>query len=469
MRININNKNEAIKVCNASLEAAKESQDSLNAVVTFVEDIDSQFDGVSEDAKLFGVPYAAKDNFSTKGIRTTASSKILDNFIPVYDATVIEKLKAAGAVVVTKTSMDELGMGGTNLNAYTGICHNPWDVNRISGGSSGGSAALVASGIVPFALGSDTGDSVRKPAAYTGIVGVKPTYGRISRYGVVPYASSLDHVGYFTTSINDAATLLEVIAGRDNHDMTSSWKEVEAYSANLNADIAGKNIAVLKPVYDDIKDEEIKAQFDSLLNKLKDAGANIEFVSMDGKLLRAVATTYYIIANAEASANHSNLDGIRFGERVDGETLEEIMMNSRTEGLGLSVRKRSVVGSYALFTENQEKIFRKAQRVRRVIVNAYTALFNDFDAVLTPAAPTVAPTIEEAKVMITNDEIAENHMTINNLCGNPALTQCIGFVEGMPISVQVSTKAFDEQTMFNIASAIEAMCDMEGNCMEVVR
>ena len=226
---------------------SEDAQKKLNAIVTFI-DPSEQIEAVKkmdESLPLYGVPIAIKDNFNTKGIRTTASSRILDNYVPIYDATVIKKLKDAGAILFAKTSMDELGMGGTNLNAYTGKVNNPYDVSRISGGSSGGSAALVAEGIVPVAMGTDTGDSIRKPAAYCGVVGFKPTYGRISRYGVIPYASSLDHVGFFTTCIEDAARMLQVCAGRDDHDMTSSYEKIEEYEKNLNSDILGKKIAVL--------------------------------------------------------------------------------------------------------------------------------------------------------------------------------------------------------------------------------
>ena len=228
------NKNEAIEKINAV-------QPKLNAVVTMIDE-----DANTNAGKLAGVPVALKDNISTCGIKTTASSRILDNYVPVYDATIVKKLREAGADFVCKASMDELGMGGTNKNAYTGAVHNPYDLDRIPGGSSGGCAALVAAGCVPLAIGTDTGDSVRKPAAYCGVVGVKPTYGRISRYGIIPYASSLDHVGYFTTNVKDAALALEVLAGRDDHDMTSSYKEVGEYSKLLNSDLTNKTIGVLK-------------------------------------------------------------------------------------------------------------------------------------------------------------------------------------------------------------------------------
>ena len=245
-----------------ALKKVKGLQDKLNASITIIED-----DEVKADGKLKGIPVALKDNISTKGIKTTAASDILDNYVPVYDATIVKKLKEAGAIFVSKTSMDELAMGGTNRTANIGPCHNPYDLDRITGGSSGGSAALVAAGAVPLAIGSDTGDSVRKPAAYCGIVGVKPSYGRISRYGIIPYASSLDHVGYFTTNVEDAALALEVLAGRDDLDMTSSYEEVLEYSKLLDANVKGRRLAIFGNVYDAISDSSIKEAFDKLPKK----------------------------------------------------------------------------------------------------------------------------------------------------------------------------------------------------------
>ena len=261
--------------CYEALEKAKKLQPKLNDVITFV-DPQEQLDNLPETGLMRGVPIALKDNVCTKGILTTAASNILKNYVPVYDAEIVTKLKNAGAVCIAKSSMDELAMGGTNLTANIGPAHNPYDVTRITGGSSGGSAALVASGVVPMAIGSDTGDSVRKPASYCGVVGVKPTYGRISRYGVIPYASSLDHVGYFTRSIEDACISLEVLAGRDDRDMTSSDREVPKYSALLNSDMHGKKIAILSNVVDSIKNKETVKLFNNLMEELRKRGAVVE-------------------------------------------------------------------------------------------------------------------------------------------------------------------------------------------------
>ena len=452
-------------------EKAKESQDRLNAVVTFVDPKDQleALKEVDEKAPMYGMPIVLKDNVNTKGIRTTASSRILDNYVPVYNAHIVDKLEKAGAIVIAKSSMDELGMGGTNRNAYTGPVHNAWDDTRISGGSSGGSAALVAAGVVPFAIGTDTGDSVRKPAAYNGIIGMKPTYGRISRYGIIPYASSLDHVGYFTTSIKDAAVALEVLAGRDDRDMTSSFEKVEAYASNLNSDLRGKRIAILDNVQEAIEDEEIRQNFDSLMKKLQARGAVVEHVRMDDKLMNALLPTYYIIANAEATANHSNLDGIRFGMSEDGESVEDVMINTRTKGFCSYVRKRFVIGSYSLFVENQDKIFRKAQKVRRLIVNNLKQILDQYDVVIASAAGTIAPHVDESKDshLGADNNVAENHMVLGNFSGYPSITVPTGFSKGMPIAINMSAKAFDEQTLFNIGLAIEEETGLKGNDVEV--
>lgn len=435
----------------AARQKIEELQPKLNASVTLM-DLNQK----NQTGKLAGVPVVLKDNISTKGTRTTASSRILDNYVPVYDATIVKKLEDEGAVFVSKASMDELGMGGTNKNAYTGAVHNPYDLDRIPGGSSGGCAVLVASDCVPLAIGTDTGDSVRKPAAYTGVVGVKPTYGRISRYGIIPYASSLDHVGYFTTNIHDAALALEVLAGRDDHDMTSSFLPVEEYSLNLNGDLKGKKIGVLKTVIDEIEDEFIKKTFIEFVEKLKEAGAIIKEVEMPRDYMELIAPVYKTIANAEATANHSNLDGLRFGMREDGESVEEVMTNSRTKGFSSYVRARFVIGSYSLFEENQDRLFRKAQKIRRLIVEAYEKCFEDVDGVLCIAAPNVAPMINESQdVRFGNDSFVEEHMQLANFSGYPSITLPLSKKEGLPFGINVTCLPWQEQMMFDLALGME--------------
>lgn len=443
--------------CYEALEKAKKLQPELNDVITFV-DPQEQLDNLPETGLMRGVPIALKDNVCTKGILTTAASNILKNYVPVYDAEIVTKLKNAGAVCIAKSSMDELAMGGTNLTANIGPAHNPYDVTRITGGSSGGSAALVASGVVPMAIGSDTGDSVRKPASYCGVVGVKPTYGRISRYGVIPYASSLDHVGYFTRSIEDACISLEVLAGRDDRDMTSSDREVPKYSALLNSDMHGKKIAILSNVVDSIKNKETVKLFNDLMEELRKRGAVVEEYTFDEALMRAILPTYYLIANCEATSNHSNLDGIRFGVRKEGADMAEIMTNTRTEGFGPLIRRRFVIGSYGLFEENQERLFRKAQKVRRLIVDAMRECLKDYDCIIAPASGSIAPHIEGDynEDQLSEDYlISENYMAMANFSGYPSMTVPMGFIEGCPIGVNLTTRAFDEETMFDIGKAIE--------------
>lgn len=441
-----------------SVERIKALQPVLNAAITIVEEPEEN----PNQGPLAGVPIVLKDNISTKGIRTTASSKILDNYVPVYDATITKKLKDAGGVIVAKASMDELGMGGTNRNALIGPAHNPWNPAHITGGSSGGSAALIAAGTTSLAIGTDTGDSIRKPAAYCGVIGVKPTYGRISRYGIIPYASSLDTVGYFTTNIRDAAEALEITAGRDDHDMTSSFLPVEAYAKNLNPDLKGQKIGVFKTVLDRVSDPVIHQTFDNLVEQIKNAGAEVVDVEMDTKLMELIAPIYKTIANAEATANHSNLDGIRFGERKPGGSVEEVMTNSRTAGFSSYVRARFVIGSYSLFEENQDRLFRKAQKIRRLLVDAYKALFEKCDLILAPAAVDVAPLIEESSdVRFGQDRFEEEHMQLANFSGYPSLTMPLGLANGLPFGINLTAKAFEEQELFNVAAGIENLTGWE--------
>jgi aspartyl-tRNA(Asn)/glutamyl-tRNA(Gln) amidotransferase subunit A len=450
-------RNGAEERVNKAYAEAQRLQDTLHDVITFI-DPKEQLEHLPENGLMRGVPIALKDNVNTKGILTTAGSRILSNYVPVYDAEIVEKLRKEGAVAIAKSSMDELAMGGTNLTCFTGPAYNPWDTRRMTGGSSGGSAAMVASGVVPMAIGSDTGDSVRKPASFCGIVGVKPTYGRISRYGIIQYASSLDHVGYFTRSIEDACVALKVLAGRDDRDLTSSNKEVPDYSALLNSDMHGKKIAVLGNVIKNVSNQETVKMFNDLMDQLKARGAQVDVYDFDEDLMRAILPAYFIIANCEAASNDSNLDGIRFGVREDGEDMAAIMTNSRTKGFGPLIRRRFVIGSYGLFEANQERIFRKAQKVRRVVVNAMNDCLKEYDAIAAPASGNIAPLInanEDQDALSDENLIAENYMAMANFSGDPSMTVPMGFEEGCPIGINLTCRAFDEPTMFDIAKAIE--------------
>jgi aspartyl-tRNA(Asn)/glutamyl-tRNA(Gln) amidotransferase subunit A len=440
------------------MKEAEVQQERLNAFVTITKDeAMKNLDEFDENDLLSGIPYVLKDNYNTKGIKTTASSRMLEDYVPVYNAFAVDQLSKHGVHLVGKASMDELAMGGTNKSALTGPVYNPWDVRRIAGGSSGGSAALVASGLVPFATGSDTGDSIRKPAGYCGIVGFKPSWGRISRYGVIPYASSLDHMGMFTRNVRDAAIVLEAMAGRDDRDMTSSFKEVPHYIEHLTSDIKNVKIGVLRSVSDEIRNEEIKENFEMVVNTFKKLGATVEDVTMDKTLLRTILPSYTIIANSEATSNHSCLDGIRYGNRQEGETPDDVMINSRTNGFGAHIKRRFILGNLALATENQEKMFRKAQKVRRIIVEELNKIYDDYDIILTPNCGSVAPLVDEANDDRLSDEylILENHLALGNFAGIPSLTLPSGFVDGMPIAVNVMGRLFEEQTVLNTAYALE--------------
>lgn len=445
------------------LNRIKEHNTKLNNIVTFVEP-KKEGNGLLND-----IPYVLKDNFSTKGIKTTGCCNLLNNYVPVFDSTVYKKLKEAGAVLIGKASMDELAMGGTNKYSNIGPCHNPYDLNRISGGSSGGSATAVASGDVPFAIGSDTGDSVRKPASFCGVVGVKPTYGRISRYGVIPYASSLDHVGYFTCNVFDAALLLEVLAERDDNDLTSSNEKVLEYSKLINSDVKNKKILVFKNVIDSITNKDILDSFNKLISSLKEKGAIIEEVFFDETLMKAIFPTYYVISNAEATANHSNLSGVLFGDTKEGDSVDEIMMNTRTDGFNSYVKKRFVIGSYALKADNQEKIFRKAQKIRRLIVDEIMSKLKDADALIAPAASDVAPLIDGKTSIdqLSNTYlIADNFMAIANFAGLPSITLPLGYSSNLPFGVNITCNLFKEDTMFNISKAVEDITGLKDKVKE---
>ncbi len=451
---------------NQLFEDAKKQQKRLNAFVTITQDqVNQQLKNFQFDENnlLSGVAFVAKDNYSTKGIKTTASSRMLENYEPIYDAHVISKLKAKDCMMIGKSSMDELAMGGTNKSALTGPVSNPYDVTRISGGSSGGSAALVASGLIPFALGSDTGDSIRKPAGYCGVVGFKPTWGRISRYGVIPYASSLDHVGAFTRSVEDMAIVIEALAGRDDRDMTSSYKEVEPYYTNLTDQVQDKKIAVIQEIYEQISNQAIKANFDQMIQTYRDLGCQVDFVHFDKTLLKALLPTYTIIANSEATSNHACLDGVKYGTRVDASSPDEVMIASRTNGFGDHIKRRFILGNLALATENQEKMFRKAQRVRRLIVNELNKIYEDYDLILTPTAGHIAAKIDDESEDRLTDEylILENHLALGNFAGTPSLTLPCGFVEDMPIGINIMGKLFEEQTVLNASYALEKQLNLK--------
>ena len=414
------------------------------------------------DNYLWGIPYLLKDNFSTKNIPTTASSNILNNYVPVYDSTVARKLKEAKAILIGKTTLDELAMGGTGMSGHKGITYNPYDdkKERLCGGSSCGSAAGVSSCIAPFAIGSDTGDSVRKPASFNGLVGIKPTWGRISRYGLFSFANSLDHVAYFTRSVEDSAIILNTLAGRDDKDMTSSFVEVEDYTNYENQ--KGSRIAVISEILNSVKDPILLNRFNKFVEDLRNNGFVVDFVSMDVKLLSAVLPVYFVISCAEAGSNNANLDGIKFGVRKDGASYDEIMKNSRTEGFGELIKRRFIIGSYVLFAENKEDKFFRAQKARRLIVDAYNKILEDYDAVVAPAAPSIAPKFSDTSEKLSDTYlIADNHLAIQNFAGLPSLTLPLCFENGMPIGINITTKIFEERKIFSICRDFEEIIGLK--------
>ncbi|WHQ37260.1 amidase family protein [Spiroplasma sp. SV19] len=421
---------------------------------------------VPTDNYLFALPYFAKDNFATKGILTTASSKILENFVPTYESTVTNILKQNNSILLGKSALDELGMGGHGLYALTGDVLNPWDLTRITGGSSSGSAALVAAGVVPFALGTDTGDSVRKPAGYCGIVGFKPTYGLISRYGVFPYAPSLDTVGYFTRTVEDSAIVFDYLAQEDHQDATSLKSKEQNYFKNLSGAVKHQKFAYLKNAHL-LLPEEIKTHFDNLYAQLTAQGITIDAIDFPEDLLKALLPVYMVISFAEAVSSHSMLDGINFGTRVDGDSYQAVMMNSRTEGFGHVVKRRYVIGSYALSKENQTLLFLKAKRVRRLIVDALTAVFKEYDILLLPAASSIAPKISAIKDQILTEAELENYvddlLVLGNLMGNPSLTLPLAFVDNMPIGINVNAAPFADQKVFNASLLLEEIIGIKNS------
>lgn len=411
--------------------------------------------GVDPDNLWAGIPIAVKDNIVTKGLKTTASSKMLSNFTPIYDATVIERLKANDVIVIGKTNLDEFAMGGSTETSFYGTTRNPWDHTKVPGGSSGGSATTVAAGNSIAALGSDTGGSIRQPASYTGIVGVKPTYGRISRYGLIAFGSSLDQIGPMTRTVKDNAALLNIIAGMDERDLTSSDKKVPDFTAKIGQDIKGMKIALPKEYLGKGINEDVKATIKQAVQTLTDLGATVEEVSLPRSNYGVAA--YYIIGSSEASSNLQRFDGIRYGYRADDvKNLEDVYVKSRSEGFGDEVKRRIMLGTYALSAGSYDAFFKKAAQVRTLIIDDFNKVFENYDLIIGPTAPTpaykIGAEVDDPTTMYMNDVL-----TIPvNLAGLPAMSLPAGFSEGMPVGLQMIAKPFDEQTMYQAGDAFEA-------------
>lgn len=448
----------------ASFDRIKEVDDEIQAFITLDEENAmkqaKELDESPEEKSLFGLPIGLKDNIVTKGLRTTSGSKILENFNdPLYDAEVVEKLKEQKTVTIGKLNMDEFAMGsGTEYSAFKKT-KNPWDTDRVPGGSSGGSAAAVAAGEVMFALGSDTGGSIRQPAAFCGVVGMKPTYGRVSRFGLVAFASSLDQIGPITRTVEDNARVLEEIAGHDEKDSTSANLEVPVFTDALTKDVKGLKIAVPKEYFGEGVAQEVKDAVRAAIEKYESLGATCEEVSLPHS--KYALSTYYILASAEASASLARYDGVRYGVRAENvEDMIDMYKRSRSENFGEEVKRRIMLGTFALSSGYYDAYYKKAQKVRTLIKNDFEEIFEEYDIILGPTAPTTAFKLGEEM----DDPViayANDILTIPvNLAGVPAISIPCGFSnEGLPIGLQIIGKHFDEANVYRAAYAFEQATD----------
>ena len=451
------------EITKAFAERVKEKEESLNAFLTVLtddaikqaEEMDKKIDKGEITSELAGIPIGIKDNICTKGIRTTCGSKMLENFISPYDATVMEKINSAGMINLGKLNMDEFAMGSSTENSAFQKTHNPWNLKKVPGGSSGGSATAVAANMVPWALGSDTGGSVRQPASLCGIVGLKPTYGLISRYGLVAYASSLDQIGTFTKDVEDCALLLNVIAGKDERDTTSVKAENKDYVKALKNNVKGLRIGVPKEYFGDGINPEVRETIEKAIMEYKELGAIVEECSIP--IADYTLATYYIISCAEASSNLGRFDGIRYGYRTPNyESLEDIFINSRTEGFGDEVKRRIILGTYVLSSGYYDAYYKKAQQVRTLIKNEFNKIFEKYDILITPTSPTVAFDIGEKSNNPMEMYMADICTVPINVAGVPAISIPCGVDKtGMPIGMQIIGKHFSEETILNAAYTYE--------------
>lgn len=467
----INGKITSDDLVKESLEKSFLVQKNNNAFVTIVENAKGK---EVTDNLLSGIPFGVKDNYSTRGILSTGSSNTLKDYIPFFTATSIKNLEEAGAVIVNKTVLDEFGMGGTGTTGHTGIVTNPWDKTRMCAGSSSGSACAVAAGVYPFATGSDTGDSIRKPAAYCGIVGYKPTYGMISRYGLFPFASSLDHCGVLTRSVEDAAIVVDSMKGKDKNDMTT-WdsSNVNLYES-LSGEVKGKKLCYIKEIcdIDDNSNSELVEHinnFKTVLDNVKKLGIDVEEVSVDKTLLNTISSVYTVISCAEATSNMSNLTGIVFGPRASGDNYIDMMKNYRTQGFSPLIKRRFIIGSYVLQAENKNRYFYNAQRVRRLLVDTWNKLFEKYDGVILPVGSGPAKKIVgSVNVLSKNSKLLEEHLQIGNFGGFPSITIPDGFINELPVALNITGKCYDDENVLNIAYAIEGIMNYKGQISKEV-
>lgn len=400
---------------------------------------------------LTGIPLAHKDIFCTKGVRTSCASKMLDTFIAPYDATIVQKINAAGMVTLGKTNMDEFAMGSSNETSFYGKVKNPWNTNCVPGGSSGGSAAAVAAGLTPIATGTDTGGSIRQPASLCNLTGLKPTYGRISRYGMIAFASSLDQAGPIAKNARDAAMLLNTMAGFDPKDSTSVNCDVPDYTENLNQSLNGLKIGLPKEYFGPDLDGDIATAVEDAIKIYESIGATIKEVTLPNTKL--AIPTYYVIAPAECSSNMSRMDGVRFGHRCENpKDITDLYKRSRSEGFGEEVKRRIMIGTYALSTEYYDAYYLKAQKCRHLISNDFKQVFNDVDVIMGPTTPTTAFNIEEKINDPVSMYIADIYTISASLAGLPSISIPASFIKGMPIGMQIIGDYFNESYLLNIAN-----------------
>ena len=460
----VNKKISSEELTKQTFDDIKATDGQINAFLTLNEEAalkkakEIDQNGVDANNVLSGMPVAIKDNMVTKGLRTTAASKILGNFTPIYDATAVEKLNSLNAIDVGKTNMDEFAMGGSTENSAFKITHNPWDKTKVPGGSSGGSAAAVASGQVIAALGSDTGGSIRQPASFNGVVGMKPTYGRVSRWGLIAFGSSLDQIGPITRNVADNAVILNAIAGHDKHDMTTSTKEVPDFTSSLDKGVKGLRIGIPSEFMAQGLDEDVKDTVLKTADTFKKMGATVSEVSLPHTQYGVAA--YYIISSSEASSNLQRFDGIRYGYRAkDAKNLEELYVKSRSEAFGEEVKRRIMLGTFSLSAGFYDAYFKKAAQVRTLMINDFTNVFKDFDLILAPTGPTpaygIGEDVSDPMTMYMNDVLT---LPVN-LAGLPGMSFPAGFSNGLPVGVQLIGRPFDELTVYQAGNAFEQSTD----------
>ena len=451
------------EITQAYVDRINEKEKDVEAFVTSLTDealeqaknVQAKVESGEIKGELAGIPIGIKDNLCTKGIRTTCSSRMLEDFIAPYNATIVEKVNNENMINLGKLNMDEFAMGSSTETSYFKKTKNPWNLNKVPGGSSGGSAAAVAANLVPWALGSDTGGSIRQPASLCGVVGLKPTYGLVSRFGLVAFASSLDQIGPITKDVTDSAILLNLIAGHDERDTTSVNKEKEDYTEALKNDVKGMKIAVPKEFFGEGINEDVKTSLEKAIEKYKEMGAIVEEVSLD--VAEYALATYYIIACAEASSNLGRFDGIRYGYRTKNySNLKELFKNSRSEGFGAEVKRRIILGTYVLSSGYYDAYYKKAQQVRTLVSNKFEEVFEKYDVILTPTSPITAFNIGEKSDNPLEMYLADICTVSINIAGVPAISIPCGVnSEGMPIGMQLIGKRFDEETILNAAYTFE--------------